>query len=465
MKVIFLAMALIKSLDFIYLLQIKEYRVDRFKAFLTEEGIGRIFYFRFIRLPALSIRNIGITLISFLILILITMILNDVELIHFLILPAFSFLAVGTGVVLTALPVSLYRRIKIAEAKKVIDASRSVRIGITGSFGKTSVKEFLYHILSSKFRTAKTEKNMNSDIGVALSIIKNVKKDTQFFIAEMGAYKKGEIRKICELTHPKIGIVTAIGNQHLDLFGSVEWLVSAKSELVESLPKKGALYINEKIRYYEEIVKKTKCEVVSYSLDSKADITAEKISGTETGSNARVYYKNKAFDIKTALLGKHNILNLLPAIAIATDAGMTEEEITRAIFTLKPVSHRLEVKSGTNSATVLDDSYNSNVEGFLTGIDVAESFSLPKTIIVSRGIIELGEQKKSSYKKIVNRIKPPVELWTTDPHFQTVDNEKNVKIYKSEKELLKDILTNLNQRTVLLVEGKFPLPFLTSLGI
>src|SRR3989344_5170861 len=239
----------LKSLDFLYLFQTKEYRLDRILAFFKEENILKVLYLRLIRMPAITIRNLLIAqgiLFNIIPLYLLFKNLNLGFLLIFIFLsPVLALLTMLLGVLLSEIPVQIYRKIIIYQARQMVKNSKTVFIGITGSYGKTSTKEFLAEILSQKYITDKTEKNYNSDIGVSLSILKNLKPDSQYFIAELGAYKKGEIKKICDIIQPKYGILTGIGNQHLHLFGSQKNLLAAKAELLESLPPEGIAFINK----------------------------------------------------------------------------------------------------------------------------------------------------------------------------------------------------------------------------
>ncbi|MBI2051684.1 hypothetical protein HYT33_02890, partial [Candidatus Roizmanbacteria bacterium] len=232
-----------KILDFTYLFQTKEYRFDRFLSFVKEEGIFHILYTRRIRLPAKTPRNFLILLFAAAASILIFPFLLTLSvpllLVRLFLSPVSALFFTALLVLATAIPARIRRKQIIQKADKLVKKSNAVFIGITGSYGKTTTKEFLAHILSAKYRVGKTEANLNTDIGIAISVLKNLKPDTQFFVAEIGAYKKGEIAKACKIIKPKFAIITAIGNQHLDLFGSKKNLILAKKELLDVLPKEG----------------------------------------------------------------------------------------------------------------------------------------------------------------------------------------------------------------------------------
>lgn len=423
-----LVLLFFKILDFTYLFQTKEYRFDRFFSNLKETGFLQIFYLRQFRTPAKSPRNILIMFIS-----LIFLFVHPkgvlINIISLLIFPLISFFITSIAVLMTGIISYALKKLTIFKAAQKISYSKATFIGITGSYGKTTTKEFLYQILKTQFKVEKTEKNMNSEVGVAISILKNLKKDTQFFIAEIGAYKRGEIKTVCDYINPKYGILTAVGNQHFDLFGSQENLVAAKAELLESLPKDGIAYINKDTGYLNELLKNVKCKSVFFSAAN--DTTAP------------------------VVLGHHNISNLLPCIALAQHLKIPKDQIKKAIANLKPITKRLAIKKGINGSTILDDSYNSNVEGFIAAIVNAKNFKAKKTVIISRGIIELGNEKVNSYNKILDSLnKTNYSLFTTDKLFYKLQ-KNNVQFYKDEKDLVNETLRILDKNILLIIEGKF----------
>ena len=434
--IIGLIIFLLKSLDFLYLFQIKEYRLDRILTFFKEENIRKILYLRMIRMPAISIRNLLIVQGVFFNIIPLYLLFKSLDfgflLIFLFLAPILALLTMLLGVFLSDIPVQIYRNLIIYKTTQMVKSSKAVFIGITGSYGKTSTKEFLSEILSQKYKTSKTEKNYNSDIGVSLSILKNLKPDTQYFITELGAYKKGEIKKICNIIQPKYGILTGIGNQHLNLFGSRKNLIEAKAELLESLPPQGTAYINRDIKDWQYFSEKTKAKKEYFSLD------------------------NMPFAIKTNLLGKHNLQNLLPCIALASHLGIDKSIILKVIKNLKPIQGRLSQKKGPNESTLLNDSYNSNVDGFITAINTARQMNFAKKLILSRGLIELGEEKTVSYQKIIEEInKSDLTLLTTDNFFKRLDSKNKVEYFQNENQMLDYIKDRIDKNTLIVIEGRF----------
>jgi len=464
MTLLILIVLFLKLPDFIYLFQIKEYRFDRFFNFIKEEGFWRIFYRRMIRLPARKLRNVGILIASSVVVMLILINIFYLPFIYqaiiFLISPIIAFLICSLMIFLTNIAAYFYREFIILKAGKLVKSSKVIFIAITGSYGKTSVKEFLYQILSAKYRVAKTEANMNTDIGIALSILKNLKKDTQFFIAELGAYKIGEITKACKIMNLKYGILTGIGNQHLGLFGTKENLIKAKAELFQALPNNGIAYINKDAIKDNQLLSYISCQKKLYSITDLTDIYAQDISYINNQLQAKIYYQQGSLEIKTKLIGLHNLLNLLPCIALALDLKLSKKDAVEAIRKIKNISARLSIEKGINSSTILNDSYNSNVNGFLAAIDAAQSLNNKKKIIVSRGIIELGKEKERSYKKIIERLNSSDStLLTTDLLFKKYDEQNKVTVFDNESNLWQYLQTIINKNSFIVIEGKFPLWF------
>jgi len=465
----------IKVLDLIYLFQIKEYRRDRFFAFLKEEGIGKSLYFNENRhWPKKSLRNLIIALFSLTVLFPLFFFSLRLNLSFSLNLVWLSFLIapiiVGLGTALTAPLAAWTRKKTILRAKKIVNQSSAVFIAITGSYGKTSTKEFLYRILKEKYRVERSKKNYNSAVGIALSIIQNLTRKTQFFIVEMGAYRRGEIDRICRLTQPRYGIITAIGNQHQALFGSQQELINSKKELVEALPAKGLLYINQQIKPLKSFVQSTRASVVYFSPTKKnnqTDIYLDNVQINHQGSRAVALYKGKKVAITTTLLGSHNLVNLLAPIGLSLDLGLTVKQVEAGIKKIKPLPGKLSLHQGPNKSLILNDTANSNLQGFLAALKTASLFQGRALIVVSKGIVELGGEKKNAYRKIINALRSANGLlYTSDPLFKQLAAEKDsIIIFNDEKKLYNSLSDKLNRQTILLAEGRFSKNFLSCLHL
>lgn len=272
-------------------------------------------------------------------------------------------------------------------------------IGITGSYGKTSTKYAVNTILSQKFNTLMTPESYNTTMGVVRTINEKLTSTHQLFICEMGAKYVGDIKEICDIVNPSYGLVTAIGPQHLDTFKSLDNVRKTKLELVDSLPEEGLAFVN----WEDENIKKSKLpkNIVKFGLTNEADYYAENINITERGSVFDVVLPNQEkIQIKTKLLGKLNILNIVGAVAIADKLGMSADEIKVGAKYLRPVPHRLQLKQNPNGSIIIDDAYNSNVKGANMALEVLSAFENKQRVLITPGIVELGDKSEEINKNL-----------------------------------------------------------------
>ena len=223
-------------------------------------------------------------------------------------------------------------------------------IGITGSFGKTTIKDALAHILFHKYKVFKTEGNYNTLLGVAKTILKNLKPCHEIFIAEMAAYQPGDIKIIAGLAKPKIGIVTAIGPMHLERFGTEKNVLKTKLELIESLPKDGTGFLPKELE-------------------------------TQINKN-RFAAKIEFFSSKEELFVK-----------IGGFFGMSKEETLGYLKTTPQTPHRQEIIKASGNITIIDDTYNSNPAGFASALELLKNTPAQRKILVTPGMIELGHKQ------------------------------------------------------------------------
>jgi len=272
-------------------------------------------------------------------------------------------------------------------------------IGITGSYGKTSSKNVVNELLSSKYITKPSPLNYNTLKGLMITVNNNLDKFDEVLIAEMGAYVRGEIAEICDFLKPKYGILTTIGEAHLETFKTRENIQKAKFELIESLDPNGLAILNCDDPMQIEYNLKNPVKVLWIGVENKekADIYATNIKMSNNGMSFDCVYGDEKISLTTKLLGKHNIYNILAGVALAINFGISKDEIKSSVLSLKPVEHRLELKKIGNFYQ-LDDAYNSNPSGAKGALDVLALMPGDKCV-VTPGMIELGEkQSDENYK-------------------------------------------------------------------
>ncbi|MBU1615018.1 UDP-N-acetylmuramoyl-tripeptide--D-alanyl-D-alanine ligase [bacterium] len=285
-------------------------------------------------------------------------------------------------------------------ARKKINRCRKLKvIAITGSYGKTSTKHILGRLLSGKYNVLATPESYNTPMGICKVIRGQLKLEHEIFIVEMGAYKRGEIKKLCDLVHPQIGILTSVGPQHLERFKNIDNVVAAKYELIESLPGDGVAIFNNDNEHCRHLANKTKIKTVRYateSQDRKADLLAKDICSNSQG--VRFTCKGGT-QFQTKLLGRHSVANILAATSAALECGMTLKEVADAVKRLEPVPHRLQLIQGAGGVTVIDDAFNANPAGAMEALEVLKSFDQGAKVLVTPGLIELGDQEFEQNKR------------------------------------------------------------------
>lgn len=270
-------------------------------------------------------------------------------------------------------------------------------IAITGSYGKTSTKYILNSMLSHKFNVLMTPDSYNTPMGICKVIRGQLKPDHEIFIVEMGAYKRGDIAELCRLVYPEIGILTAVGAQHLERFKNIENIARTKYELIESLPEDGLAVFNDDNEICSELANKTTIEVARYAvdrLDEKVGLTARKIENTRRGLTFIIEKSTGgSCKVESKLLGRNNVYNILAAAAVALECGLTLDDVSHATRMLEPIPHRLQLIAGAGGVTVIDDGFNANPVGARAALEVLEGFGDGRKILVTPGMVELGNME------------------------------------------------------------------------
>ena len=291
----------------------------------------------------------------------------------------------------------------ISRAKRKLrrpEYANLVRIGITGSYGKTSTKNILATILEQRFRTAKSPSSFNTPLGFSKTVNNILRPEHEVIIFEMGLRYRRDIRTLARLFGPKHGILTAIGSQHIETMKTLENIKNEKAELVRALPPDGIAVLNgdsEKcVEVHDELPLENK-------VLTRLDESISDLEITQEGSSFTLSLGEDSVRCTTKLLGKHNIQNTLMAATLAHKLGMTPSEIAEGIAELRCTPHRLELVTAPNGILVLDDSYNASEQGTIAALEVLQLFK-GKKVVQTPGIVEQGTQSTEVNFKLGLRI-------------------------------------------------------------
>jgi UDP-N-acetylmuramoyl-tripeptide--D-alanyl-D-alanine ligase len=262
-------------------------------------------------------------------------------------------------------------------------------IGVTGSVGKTTTKEAIAHVLSARFRVLKSEGNFNNHFGLPLMLLK-LEPEHDVAVIEMGMSHAGEIRALAKIAQPEIGVVTNVAPVHLEFFDSLAGIARAKYELVESLPANGVAVLNADDEYVSQFGRDFKGKVVMYGTGATADVRAENVRSKGTGgAEFDVVIGGIREHATLPLVGEHNVLNALAAVAVGVERGLTPAEAVGALATLAPPDKRGQVLQVGN-ITVINDCYNSNPKALEAMVDALAAMAAKRRIVVAGEMLELG---------------------------------------------------------------------------
>ncbi len=306
-----------------------------------------------------------------------------------ILLPYILFLAYAINEPFERVLRKRYLRLAVNKLK----GSKVVKIGITGSYGKTSVKEILKTLLSQKYRVLATPASYNTPLGIALTV-KHLDSTHDIFIAEMGARSRGDIKELAQMVKPEYGILTGVNNQHLETFGSIETTKDTKFELFENLSSGGVGFFSADNAGARELMERFGGEKYFAGTSGEDNlVTASDIITDTRGTTFTLNFANgKSVKCNTVLLGKHSISNICLASAVAFKIGLTPKEIAAGINRLQSVGHRLELMPNNKNIVIIDDSYNSNVDGINAAMEVLDTFKGRK-IVLTPGLVELGKME------------------------------------------------------------------------
>lgn len=352
---------------------------------------------------------------------------------------------------------------------KIKDREDLKVIGITGSFGKTSTKVIISTIISENFNVLRTPESFNTPMGLSKVINNDLTNEHEVFVAELGAKVIGEIRETAQLVQPNIGVLTSIGPCHIETFKNIDNIAKTKYELIEELPTDGVAVFNYDNEHIKKLADKTFKEKMLYGLEDieKLDMWADDIEVSELGSTFTLRDKEgNSIECTTKLLGKHNIYNILAGACVAKTLGLTFDEIKNGIARIEPIEHRLNIINPGTGIIIIDDAFNSNPIGSKAALDVLSQFKEGKKIIVTPGMIELGEMEESANKEFGVNIGKVCDYAIligekrTRPIYEglmeTNYNKENIFIVKNLDEASVQIGKIANPKDVVLFENDLP---------
>lgn len=306
------------------------------------------------------------------------------------------FLLVISNIILSPVEMHIQKKFKNEAIRKIKKLNPTV-IGITGSYGKTSTKHILAHILSGNLPVLWIPGSINTEMGITRIIREKLTEQHKYFIVEMGAYFKGSIDKLCRLVNPQHGIITSIGQSHYEHFKTQETIAAAKFELGEWVIKNDGILIVNSLQINEKFLPKN-IKMIKVGKDS--DIYISNVVQTRDGLNFNFHKNNQVYDITTPIYGEHQAMNIALSIEMASKLGMPMNTILTTLKTLPQINHRLEVLHKNNDIIIVDDAYNSNIDGFKSGLNLLQVLRKTRRILITPGMVELGKMHDQQHYEI-----------------------------------------------------------------
>jgi UDP-N-acetylmuramoyl-tripeptide--D-alanyl-D-alanine ligase len=465
----------------LYILQLEEYDLKRFTKSLANKGLLRDKSLRKDLVWSAKARILfSLTLfqqlllaiaVSYLLFNEVTIIILSTLLIYFIAsIFSFFFLAISMDLIY---PFEVYRKNKIIQsAKQKMKSYEGIVVGITGSYGKTTMKEIVATVLSEKFSVVKTEGNNNTPLGISKTIMEKFKPNTEVFVVEMGEYVKGDVKALCEIVKPDIAIITGINEAHLERYGSMENAISTKFEIIEN-SKPGSFCI---LNGDDELVignyhkYSSGHEISFYSSQSQHQFVPEfEINNYEFDQSG----KGQSFEVsfgeedlgrfKTSLIGEYAVGNIIASIILCRHLKMNNNEIRIGVSKISQVKHRLSTTLSSQNILIIDDTYNGNSDGIRQGINLLKKFSGRRKVYVTPGLVETGSQTKEIHLKIGQDLSKVADLVILIRNSVTNFIEmglqnggfdpKDIIFYETSKEAYSSLQTHLKPDDVVLMQN------------
>lgn len=315
----------------------------------------------------------------------------------------------ATGVVVSRKDISLPSGIAVVIVENTLRALQDLAnfhrrryqipvIAITGSNGKTTTKDLTAAILASRLCVLKTEANFNNEIGLPLTLL-NMTGEHQVAVVEMGMRGPGEIAELAQIAEPTAGIVTNVGETHIELLGSLDNIAQAKSELVEAIPETGFIVLNSDNSYVKTMSSKAKGRIVFYGIEQSGHVQADNIQteGLHTSFTCRCH--GEEFVLRLPMIGRHNVYNTLAAVAAAWELGLRAEAIQEGLSQFQPTAMRQQIER-VGDYTVINDAYNASPLSMAGAISTLQQVATGRAVAVLGDMLELGEVAVEAHRRI-----------------------------------------------------------------
>ncbi|HLE56955.1 MAG TPA: UDP-N-acetylmuramoyl-tripeptide--D-alanyl-D-alanine ligase, partial [Rhodothermia bacterium] len=305
------------------------------------------------------------------------------------------------GSLMRPVEVSIQNGFKRQARERMQRQKNTTVIGITGSYGKTSVKFAIAEVLRRQFNVLETPASYNTPMGICKVINNDLEEWHRFLVLEMGARYRGDIRELCAIATPDVAVLTSVGLAHLETMGSEEAILETKGELIDCMKRGGPVVVNGDDAKVMTLASRAAGPVTVVSTErTDVDLFATDIRYDTTGCHFRVADAGgEEAEMHSLLLGRHNVINILLALAVGRLFGMTLRQMKHAVGGLKPVPHRLNLRK-EGQITVIDDAFNSNPVGARNAVDILSRFDSGQRVIVTPGMIELGERQEAENRAL-----------------------------------------------------------------
>ena len=341
-------------------------------------------------------------------------------------------------------------------------------IAVTGSVGKTSTKDVIASVVSTKYKTLKTEGNNNNNIGLPLTILKL--KDHEAMVIEMGMNHFGEISLLTSIAKPTLAVITNIGTSHIGNLGSRQNILKAKLEILDGMKEKKIVINNDNDllhKWYEE--NKNKYEIITFGIINDSDFMAEDIILNDHGSSFVCEAKGEKISIDVPVVGEHYIYNALCAVAVGKTLDLTNEQVEEGIKNVQIAKKRMEIVNLKNNVTLINDTYNASLESIREALKYISSISNGRKIAVLGDVLELGEFSSQIHEKIGEEVaKQNIDMLICcgqnsknicDIAIQNGIKEENVYYENNTKNVLKRIKEKMGRDDVILLKASLGMKF------